>query len=149
MGYPAKEMWRIFLSVVVGAITALLIIFIFQILSPHVFPPLEEHNPKAFWELTEKYKPIQIKNEILGLFFGSFIGALLTALLCKTRSKTYTLLTPVLFVLLITIMLWPFTLLKELIWLALPVWITIALGAYYIGQLIKKRIWKLKDQVSK
>lgn len=144
MTYTKKGIIGNVLSLVAGVSITLLIIGLFQISSPHVFPPLEGHDSKAFYDLSEKFQPTQIKNEILGLAIGIFVGALITSFLGKNVRNVYVLLLPILVLLIISVALWPFIINKELIWLALPIWSTIALTAFYFTITIKNKFRKEK-----
>jgi len=147
MSNTAKEVGGILLALCAGLLIAMLTLSLFQLQTGGVFPPLETHDREAYIRLYDHFLPFHIQDDIKGLCVGIFAGALITALLCRQEQKKCVLLMPVLFVLLLFASHWPFRLPKEFIWLALPVWVLIALIAHYLVNFIKKR--RARGQLAK
>lgn len=135
-------------KVAAGVATASIILGIFQFASPHAFDGLEKNEPFAYYTLTESYKPVQVRNELLGMITGIFCGVLLVTFLFPGSRKITAVLVPVLLLFILSFSFWPFIIQKELLWLGLPVWAGISLAALYTGRLIRQKI-KGADQAQK
>jgi hypothetical protein len=132
--------WEKAWPVLAGAGAAALILALFQFSSPHAFNGLERAQPYAYYQLEESYKPVQVRNELLGMITGIFFGVgLLPFIYNKTRIYS-AVLVPVLLLFILSFSFWPFTIQKELLWLGMPFWAGISLAAFYSGGLIRQKI---------
>lgn len=130
---------KISLSLAAGTLAAAVIVILFQLVTKGPFPPLEAKDPFAFSRLYEEALPYQLREEFIGLAAGLFIGCLLTALIYPKRYSLHFLLVPAGVVSVIVFSRWGFRMQKELILLALPVWVIFSFGGYYTGYRIKAK----------
>jgi uncharacterized protein YacL len=132
---------RVLIPIIIGVLVACLIVIAFQSLQGKVFPVLAEQDPISFYELTNRHELNRVKNEIIGLITGLFLGSFIAGFVSRKNSLECSLFVPVFVVILAISMPWHFSIQKELLPLVLPLWVAIALAAYYLSRRVKVKWW--------
>jgi uncharacterized protein YacL len=143
--YPARELWLNFISVAAGVLASVIIVLIFQWIGGHIPRELAISDPVEYWQLSEHLKPKQVHAEIIGLIIGVLAGSFIAGIISTRKTLVHALLVPVILLMLVSAGFWQFTLQKEVIWLVLPFWMTIALTGFYSSRVIKIRFSKEPD----
>jgi hypothetical protein len=136
--YPVQEKMRNFLSVVAGVLVAILLIAIIGLLSSHlIIPPYVREDPTRYAIFKESIYRADAWKEIGTLIGAFFAGGLVASLISTRKDIVHALLVPPITLCII----WFSTIGMDVVVLALPLWMLIALVAYKLSCWIK---WKRK-----
>jgi hypothetical protein len=132
--YPLREILRNFFSVVAGVLLVFSILFLFSssFFKPGVFPPLEGAYPARYAVLYESYYQKHAWIEIGALIAGFFIGGLVASLISTRKNLLHALLVPV------VVLCFYYSIIgREIVALALPLWMFISLLSWKLSEWIK------------
>lgn len=114
------------LAPLLALIIPVILIQVFQVLSPLAFDPYERVDPFRYSATANEFLPRQIRNEALGMIAGIIAGIVIGLLLDPAIRPSLLYSMPLILLLLISLNGWHFFTPKEFLWLALPVWILLA-----------------------
>jgi hypothetical protein len=132
--YPSREIWRNFFSVVAGVLAALLVL-LFCGYGMHTIDTCNYKIDPAYYDVVvSSFIEEHTWNEVAALTGGFFIGGLIASFISTRKNLLHALLVPP-----VVLLFYPSIIGRELAFLALPLWMFIALLAWKLSEWIKEK----------
>lgn len=123
------------MAILTGAGIALVIVFLFQLWVKDGPPG----DVIPYEEVARPYARKHMRAEFTGLLIGIFAGSVLANIIFSRPEIARGLCMAFVTIAIIALSPWTFTLPKEIIVLALPLWMVAGLVGFYCGRLLKRK----------